>query len=121
MTGYRFYKEGANWYIDLPAYLEQGGSLGDLQMVEGADTMLDKMAEGRSEVLLSISSEPFEGANELEIIEKCDPHIGGAYYILKNFEGQTFNQHMWLCGVIEFVFGGLPERIYVKRENGYTA
>lgn len=29
MKQHRFLKEGSEWYIDLPEYLEQGGSKGD--------------------------------------------------------------------------------------------
>jgi hypothetical protein len=47
---YRFIKEGTEWYIDLPEYIENGGSKGDLQMVEGADTMLDIISAGGDEV-----------------------------------------------------------------------
>lgn len=115
METHRFYKEGASWYIDLPEYLAQGGSPGDLQMVEGADKMLEVMAGGGKEVLLTISAVLFEGSDELELTQKCEPYIGGAYYILKQYEGQNINQHMWLCQVTEFVFGTLPERIYIKK------
>jgi hypothetical protein len=37
---HRFVKEQSEWYIDLPEYLEAGGSKADLQMVSVADTML---------------------------------------------------------------------------------
>ena len=115
MVNYRFYKTGSSWYIDLPAYIDQGGSIDDLQMVDGADTMLDILAEGCDEVSLSISSETFADANLVELIEKCDPFIGGGNYVLRNYNGQTINQQMWLCQVTEFVFGDIPERIYVKK------
>jgi hypothetical protein len=114
METHRFYKDGMNWYIDLPAYLEQGGSPGDLQMVDGADTMLDFMSGGEGDVMVQVSREPFEGSEVLELTEKCDPHIGGAYYLLQTYQGQNINKRMWLCGVTEFVFGDLPERIYIK-------
>jgi hypothetical protein len=52
METYKFIKEGREWYIDLPEYLASGGSKGDLQMVEGADTMLDIISEGATEVCL---------------------------------------------------------------------
>ncbi len=117
METHRFYKDGISWYIDLPAYLEQGGSRGDLQMVAGADKMLDMMAGSKKDVVVQISTEPFQGANILELSEKCDPYIGGAYYLLRNYEGQNINQRMWLCQVTEFVFGNLPDRIYIKRTN----
>jgi hypothetical protein len=115
METHRFYKDGISWYIDLPAYLEQGGTIGDLQMVDGADKMLDIVAAGKSDVVLQISTEAFGQADVLELMEKCDPYIGGGYYLLKDYEGQTFNQRMWLCQVTEFVFGDLPSHIYIKR------
>lgn len=44
MKVHRFVREDNSWYIDLPEYIEQGGSKGDLEMVSGADTMLDIIA-----------------------------------------------------------------------------
>ena len=117
METYLFVKEGNEWYIDLPEYLEQGGAKGDLQMVEGADTMLDRMAERGSTVVLNLAEEPFEGADELVLVEKCDPSIGGGYYLMEKYNGKAVNQRMWLCQVTEFVFGKLPERIFVKQEE----
>ena len=116
MKTYKFIKTGRDWYIDLPEYIEQGGSIGDLQMVDGADKMLDMMAEGKISVTLKIGREQFEGADVLTLTEKCDPYIGGGYYIMKQYEGQEINRTMWLCQVTEFVFGDLPPRIFVSRE-----
>lgn len=117
MKPYRFIKTGQDWYIDLPEFIEQGGSVGDLQMVDGADKMLDMMAGYENSVVLSIDKEQFEGADILTLTEKCDPHIGGGYYIMKQYKGQEVNQTMWLCQVTEFVFGHLPLQIFVKREK----
>ena len=115
MKVYKFIRTGQEWYIDLPEYLEQGGSIGDLQMVDGADKMLDLMAENESTVTLFISKEQFEGADILTLTEKCDPYIGGGYYFMKEYEGQEINRTMWLCQVTEFVFGDIPQQIFVKR------
>jgi hypothetical protein len=117
MKTYRFIKTASAWYIDLPEFIEQGGSEGDLQMVEGADKMLDMMAENESFVILNISKEPFAGADVLELIEKCDSYIGGGYYRMPQYEGQQVNRTMWLCKVTEFVFGDLPQQIFVRREK----
>ena len=117
MKSYKFIKTGLDWYIDLPEFLEQGGSIGDLQMVDGADKMLDMMAWNESEVTLNISKEYFEGAETLTLIEKCDPYIGGGYYFMMNYEGQEINQRMWLCQVTEFVFGEIPSQIFVKKQQ----
>lgn len=84
-------------------------------MVEGADTMLDLIASGNTTVTLAIDEQPFEGAAALELTEKCDPYIGGGYYLLRSWEGQPVMQSMWLCAVTEYVFGYLPEQIFIKR------
>jgi hypothetical protein len=115
MDTYRFIKEGRDWYIDLPEYLENGGSKADLQMVEGADKMLDYISEGKNTVMLSIDRITFTGSDELRLIERCDPFVGGGYYNLQTFEGKELNQTMWLCAVTEYVFGDLPEQIFIKR------
>ncbi|WP_205509967.1 DUF6717 family protein [Longitalea arenae] len=117
MKRYRFIKTDGGWFIDLPEYIEQGGSAGDLQMVAGADTMLDMMAAGAASVEVTLAEEPFEGADELVLTEQCDPVIGGGYYLMRTYNGQEINKTMWLCQVTEFVFGSLPERIFVRQEN----
>lgn len=115
MRTYRFVKESGGWYIDLPEYLAQGGSKADLAMVAGADTMLDIMAEERDEVTVTLDLKPFAGADLLELEEVCDPFIGGGYYVLYTYKGEPVNHRMWLCDVTNFVFGHLPEKIYVKK------
>jgi hypothetical protein len=117
MKTYRFIKTGRDWYIDLPEFIEQGGSIGDLQMVEGADKMLDMMAGDKESVTLTIEKEPFEGADVLTLTEKCDPYIGGGYYLMEQYEGMQIDRTMWLCHVTEFVFGNLPPKIFVRREK----
>jgi hypothetical protein len=117
MKTYKFIKTGQDWYIDLPEYIEQGGSAGDLQMIDGADKMLDMMAEGKNSVTLNIAREQFERSDILILTEKCDPYIGGGYYIMKQYEGQEINRTMWLCQVTEFVFGDIPPLIFVSREK----
>lgn len=89
-------------------------------MVDGADTMLEMMAGNESSVTLTISEQYFEGAELVTLTEKCDPYIGGGYYVMKHYEGQDINKTMWLCQVTEFVFGKLPEKIFVKRQNTAT-
>ena len=118
MKTHTFYKdEYGGWYIDLPEYLVQGGSKADLAMVAGADTMLDIIAEGASSVTITMDTTPFEGADALNPIRLRDPSTGGAGYVMHAFEGKVVNGEMWLCAVTEFVFGGMPEWIYVRKKN----
>ncbi len=115
MRQYKFIKTGKEWYVDLPEYLEQGGSMGDLQMVEGADAMLDFIAGVENEVFLYIDREHFQGSDRLELREKCEPYIGGGYYFLKEYNGKAINQTLWLCQVTEFVFGDIPDQLFIKK------
>ena len=118
MNKYRFYKNGREWFVDLPEYLEKGGSVGNLEMVEGADTMLNIIAEDKEEVILYMSTEKLVNSDHLTLKEKCEPLKGGAYYFMKEFEGKEINLTMWLCQVVEFVFGDIPTNIFVRKEQG---
>jgi len=111
---YKFIKEdNGRWYIDLPDWQ---GVKADLEMVEGADTMLDYVGEGRNEVELTLAEEPFENSTALRLIEDYKDHVGGGIYLLEEYEGKTLNQQMWLCDVTRFVFGKLPPFIYFKKQ-----
>ncbi|HEY2581812.1 MAG TPA: DUF6717 family protein [Mucilaginibacter sp.] len=110
---YKFIKEpSGKWYIDLP---EWEGNKADLEMVEGADIMLDYVGEGNPEVNLALSELPFDGANILKLIHGYSQQTGGGgIYLLESYEGKYLNQEMWLCEVTEWVFGKLPAIIYFK-------
>jgi hypothetical protein len=114
---YKFVKTGHEWYIDLPEFLTQGGSIGDLQMVDGSDKMLDMIAGENGSVELDISLQDFEAADILLLTEKCDPYIGGGYYVMPYYQGIEINKRMWLCQVTAFLFGEIPGKIYVKRHT----
>lgn len=109
---FRFYKTPENrWYIDLPDWQDD---ISALEMVLGADTMLDKVSGYTNECFLDLSDEPFEGADPIKLIENLQQSIGGGNYLMEAFKGVTVNQEMWLCEVTEYVFAGLPELIYVN-------
>jgi hypothetical protein len=114
MDTYKFIKEETGrWYIDLP---EWTGQKADLEMVAGADTMLDYVGGGAKEVSLILAKEPFEGSAPLKLIHDYSKESGGGgIYLLENYEGKMLNQEMWLCEVTEYVFGKLPEWIYFKK------
>ena len=112
---FRFYKtDKGSWYIDLPEWTD---GIEALQMVEGADTMLDTVSNNADECYLELSDTPFEGADILLLQESLQDSITGGIYMMPYYKGTEINHPMWLCGVTEFVFNGLPEKIYV----GYPA
>jgi hypothetical protein len=111
---FRFYKtNNGAWYIDLPGWT---GSIEELAMVQGADTMLDTVSGQTNECYLKISDEPFEGAEVLKLASsRTDTYGSGGDYVLERYESQTINHKMWLCEVTKYVFDGLPENIYFKK------
>ena len=116
MKTHSFVKEGYGWYIDLPEYIEKGGSKGDLAMVAGADTMLDLISQGAKKVTITMDTKPFEKGDELTLVEELGPG-GGGNYIMRSFEGKEINHKMWLCDVTTFVFGSIPPKIFVRKEK----
>ena len=85
-------------------------------MVEGADTMLDFVGNGAKEVVLALSEQDFFQAERLYLLHDYSQQSGGGgIYLLKEYEGKSLNQEMWLCEVTEFVFGKLPKIIYFKK------
>lgn len=109
----RFYKNAKHeWYADIP---EWDGALDELQMVEGADDLLNWIAESTGECKLLLADEHFEQAEILELVYVREENLGGGGdYMLETFKGDVKNHRLWLCHVTEFVFKQLPERIYFK-------
>lgn len=95
------------WYAVLPEWL---GSKDELEMVMGADTMLDYLSEGEYCVDLQLSTEePNKYKYRLEFINEI---YDGALYELV---GQNIDRfEVWLCSVTKFVFGEYPQNIYIN-------
>jgi hypothetical protein len=115
MKNYKFYKDSDRWFVDLP---ESDFSKMELEMVAGADTFCDVLAQGENEVYITLSDTPFEGCEVLQFTE-----IGrlegfelgeGAWYFLNEYQGVSYCIEMWLCDVTKYVFGDFPNKIYYK-------
>jgi hypothetical protein len=110
---FRFYKtHNKRWYIDIPGWT---GSIAELEMVEGADTMLDTVSNHTKECFLKMSDESFHRAEVLKLEhERIQNHGGGGDYILETYESETINHKIWLCEVTRHLFNGLPHNIFFK-------
>lgn len=110
----RFYKNAKHeWYADIP---EWGGTIEDLQMVEGADELLNWIAAAENECKLLMADEQIQNAEILDLIYAREENLGGGGdYLLEQFRGEFKNHKIWLCHVTEFVFKQLPEKIYFKK------
>jgi hypothetical protein len=102
---FEFYKEHGRWYIDLP---EWEGSKEDLEMVLGADMLLDNIARGNDWCKITLSDEPFEGSHILS--HRLPPlEATPGWYDNDAWHGPST---IWLCEVTRFVFGNYPDKIY---------
>lgn len=107
MKRFRFYKTQDNkWYIDLPDW---NGSIEDLEMVMGADIMLDILSQGSDNIILYLSE------NEIDhykyTLSKIREEFDGSTYIVEGNNITPFEA--WLCSVTKFVFGYFPNKIYL--------
>jgi hypothetical protein len=113
MNTYTFFKENGGWHVHLPE--TKAGRQADLDLVDGADTMLNLMSDGSDEVTLTLNTEPFENAEMLELLHPCKPFLKGGYYLMREHDGKQVNYGMWISDVTQVVFGDVPEKIYVKK------
>ena len=104
----RFYKEHGMWYADVPGWI---GPKAMLLMVQGADTFLDYLSNNGIETTLELS---LDSQEEYGRLDYTFPHPAndGAFYTTE-MKGE--DHLMWLCGVTEFVFGHMPEKIWYKK------
>jgi hypothetical protein len=116
ITTFRFYKDYKNeWFLDLPQWT---GPKEQLEMVEGADTLLNKISDFGEECYLRMSDEQFENA-EVLILKKKRTEIegGGGDYLLQQYNGKEINHNLWLCDVTEFIFNTIPDYIYFRKQQ----
>ena len=110
----KFYRReesiGGTWWMDSPEFIEEGGDPLQLQMVAGADDLLELLAEGEPKVRLQTSEQMRKGYNELKRVDEI-PTTSGRYYYDEESE-----LLIWLCDVTLWVFEGrFPEVIWYKK------
>jgi len=107
----KFYKEPTGqWYVDLPNF---PGAKAELEMVAGADTLLNYYANGNDNVSFQISLTEKADFDAIIFISE-DGTDTGAYYNLSRLKGNNFSFKIWLCNVTLYLFGEFPPAIYIK-------
>lgn len=114
MRKYRFYKDEYGWFIDLKRFPFNRAYLA---MVQGADTLLENIAQGKNEITLQISTSPIPYSDG--VIEKTQSLgiFGGAFYTEDkgyNATERPLVNSLWLCPVTLWVFLRYPKRIHFK-------
>jgi hypothetical protein len=111
---YNFTRIDGQWYIYFDVTLGQSLSKQDLELIEGAQKVLNTLSNGEDRLRLHLGLEPFEGAKISELVEHCAAPKGGGIYLYKTLEEHNSCLY-WICDLALFVFGDIPERIYIKR------
>jgi hypothetical protein len=84
----------------------------NLQMVMGADELLEYLAKGDRVVRLQISLVSNDGLH----LTKIDDIYGGATYSIVDGPEDCTVETIWLCGVNNYFWGDLaPDDIWFKR------
>lgn len=114
---YRFYNEDGRWFIDLKRFPFNKEWL---EMVIGADDILDRVSAGASEVQLQVSTGPIPYHDG--VLVKSKPNygspLGGRIYNIKDGYTSTYKYEgipfVWLCPVVLWLFWFYPKKLYFK-------
>ena len=118
MNTYTFFRKNGGWHVNLPTSRIRSKKKECLDLVEGADSMLNLMSDGKDKVTLALNTEPFENAELLELLSTCQPFLEGGYYLMREHDGKQINYEMWICDVTRLAFGDTPEKVYVRKIAG---
>lgn len=106
MRNFKFELEENRWYVVLP---EWKGVKDELEMVCGADTLLNILAQGETTVHLYISEKPLKNTKFI-LNYKKDQGEGGLYLLTS----EMYEFEVWLCHVTKFIYGYLPKKLYLR-------
>lgn len=107
----KFVKEPDGWFIDLP---EWKGDHDDLQMIAGADKLIEFAAAGRSEVNVRLLRKNTTEPVKVALARRQYSH-GGAIYDVIDYTGAIFTSkqlpvaEIWICSVTRYVLHVFPE------------
>jgi len=104
------------WYVDFPHWTF---SHDNLEMVSGADKMLELLSDGDLFVKVSVIPAKKQKLHESYIeLEQTEYSLfGGSTYQVKYepFIQRFKRDTLWICPVTLFVLGRYPKFIYIKR------
>lgn len=107
MKELEFMKLSNRWFINI----SYDGEINDLQMVDGADELLDEIAEGRRIVRIVVTTSDNISKPDY-ILEKIkEDNMGGTYIVI----GESNVKQIWLCSVTKLIFKNFPNQIYIYK------
>ena len=99
--------EDGRWFVVLPDY---DGPQEDLEMVDGADKLLDVLTTDGLYVNLRISLEYDSDMYHLHLVKHDE--LGGTYEVMNH--GRFLHKDIWLCNVVHDIIGEHPEDIWFE-------
>jgi hypothetical protein len=97
------------WYANIDDY---PGDFEDLEMVMGADELLDRLSCGEDFVKVSIIADEIPSYPPNIKLTKYKEDETGAYYIQDFYDDI---QSVYICNVTKFVLGYFPDTIYLTK------
>ena len=99
--------EDGRWYVVFPQYM---GPHENLEMVEGADRMLDALSPDGRNVTLSICESEWEIDEDCFTLELVAHDEDGGWYNV--IDCPSFEGTIWLCNVVHEFFEDHPQILY---------
>jgi len=112
-----FEKQNNRWYIVLPHW---PGTHDNLQMVGGADKLLEYYSQGKDHVSLDVSTKSEDNETcdlSLFSFDNVDDGDGMTYILPSNHPSGL--DSIWLCPVTCFVFGQFPQFINLSNIHSF--
>lgn len=104
-----FYKKDSNWYADVPGHTEEENI-----MINGSDTLLERIANGRSRITIRFVTDPrFARTVLIQSNHTCD----GATYEVFSHDFALSKMKCWICNVTHDVFGEHPKIIMINYDS----
>jgi len=105
MREFRFVKLSGRWFADIP----YDGDIGDLEMVSGADTLLECHNNDGDGIVDCFMLEPGDkrrvGWNVTYFKKMFDNEYGATYSV----DDEHYRGDIWLCPVLKYVLGEYPD------------
>ncbi len=98
------------WYADIKHWPKRFHS--NLEMVAGADDMLEALDRGDGYVKVEVALNPENKSDWFKMIKVSQTYLGATYTVLycDRYKGKA-----WLCNVGKFVMGKHPDALFVRQ------
>lgn len=103
-------ESNSRWYADIKHWPKRFHA--NLEMVAGADDLLEALDNGNGYVKVEVSVEPSDKRDWFKMIKVSQTYLGATYTVLycDRYKGKA-----WLCNVGKFVMGKHPDCLFVRQ------